>query len=106
MVPLQISIKELSNVVLQYGILGILAVVLGYFAWHTYKQIAKKNDEEYQRLLARNEKLETEVEKLRDEMMKLIVEERDRMATLVKANTDAIIELRKTIIDYLLNHAE
>jgi len=49
--------------------------------------------------------LEQEVEKLREEMMKLIAEERDRMASLVKANTDALIELRKTIIDYLLNHA-
>jgi cell division protein FtsB len=89
-------------VALQYGILGILAVLLGYFAWHTYKQIAKKNDEEYVRLVERNEKLESELEKLRDEMMRLIVEERDRMANLVKANTEAIIELRKIIVDYLL----
>jgi F0F1-type ATP synthase membrane subunit b/b' len=99
---LQISFKEVNTYVLQYGILGIIAVLLGYFAYSTYTSIAKKNEEEYKRLLDRNEKLEEEVEKLREEMMELIVEERDRMATLVKANTEAIVELRKTIIDYLL----
>jgi len=102
MTILQVNYSEVYKVALQYGILGILAVLLGYFAWHTYKQIAKKNDEEYVRLVERNEKLESELEKLRDEMMRLIVEERDRMANLVKANTEAIIELRKIIVDYLL----
>jgi len=102
MTLLQMNYSDVYKVALQYGILGILAVLLGYFAWHTYKQISKKNDEEYIRLVERNEKLESELEKLRDEMMRLIVEERDRMANLVKANTEAIIELRKIIVDYLL----
>jgi hypothetical protein len=55
-------------------------------------------------MVARNEKLESDVEKLRSEMMDVIVEERDRMASLVSANTTALVELRKTIVDYLLEH--
>ena len=79
-----------------------LAVLLGYFAWHTYQQISKKNDEDYQRLVKKNEELEEEVANLREEMMALIVEERNRMADLVKANTEALTELRRTITDYML----
>ena len=99
---LQAPVGQISEILLQYGILGILAVVLGYFAWHTYKQIAKKNDEEYIRLVERNERLEQEVERLREDMMKLIVEERDRMANLVKANTEALNELRRTITEFII----
>ena len=93
---------DFSSVAAQYGILGILAVVLGYFAWNTYSEISKKNDEEYKRIIRKNEELENEVMSLREEMMKLIVEERDRMADLVKANTEALSELRRTIIDFML----
>jgi len=99
---LQAPISQISDVLLQYGILGILAIVLGYFAWHTYKQISKKNDEESIILVERNERLEQEVERLREDMMKLIVEERDRMANLVKANTEALNELRRTITDFII----
>jgi cell division protein FtsB len=104
MKPLQILIPKLNDVMLQYGILGVLSLFLGYFAWHTYQSVSKKNDEEYKRMVTRNEKLESDVEKLRTEMMHVIVEERDRMASLVSANTNALVELRKTIVDYLLEH--
>ena len=102
MTLLQFSPINFSSVATQYGILGILAVLLGYFAWNTYQKISKKNDEEYKRLIAKNDYLENEVAALREEMMSLIVEERNRMADLVKANTEALTELRRTITDYML----
>jgi F0F1-type ATP synthase membrane subunit b/b' len=102
MTILEISEIDLSSVATQYGILGILAVLLGYFAWNTYSKISRKNDEDYQRLIEKNRELEEEVAALREEMMSLIVEERNRMADLVKANTEALTELRRTITDYML----
>ena len=102
MTLLQISGINLSSVATQYGILGILAVLLGYFAWSTYNKISKKNDEDYQRLVKKNEDLEAEVANLREEMMSLIVEERNRMAELVRANTEALTDLRRTITYYML----
>jgi len=47
---LQVQI-DFSSMATQYGILGVLALILGYFAWHTYNQVAKKNDEDYKRLV-------------------------------------------------------
>ena len=104
LLQLQIRPADFSSLYLQYGILGILAVLLGYFAWHTYQHISKKNDEDYKRLIKKNDDLEEEVAALREEMMMLIVEERNRMADLVRANTEALTELRRTITEYMLKH--
>jgi predicted PurR-regulated permease PerM len=85
----------LREYLLQYGVLGLLAFILGYFAWMQYQRLIKKNDQ-----------LESKVDKLQDEMMQLLVEERDRLAELIKDNTEALRELQKTILKYMVKNNE
>ena len=85
----------LREYLLQYGILGSLAFILGYFAWMQYQRLVKKNDQ-----------LELKVDKLQEEMMQLLVEERDRLAELIKDNTEALRELQKTILKYMVKNNE
>lgn len=80
---------------LQYGILGLLAFILGYFAWMQYQRLIKKNDE-----------LEKKVDKLQEEMMALLIEERDRLAELIKENTNALKDLQNTILTYMVKNNE
>ena len=80
---------------LQYGVLGLLAFILGYFAWMQYQRLVKKNDD-----------LEIKVDKLQEEMMNLLVEERDRLADLIKENTEAMRDLQKTIFKYMVKNSE
>jgi hypothetical protein len=87
--------EGLQDGLMQYGVLGILAFALGYFAWIQYQRLAKKNDE-----------LEDKVDKLQEEMMQLLVEERDRLAQLIRENTQALQELQKTIFKYMVKNRE
>ena len=80
---------------MQYGILGILAFILGYFAWQQYLRLVKKNDE-----------LEAKVDRLQEDMMKLLVEERDRLDVLIRDNTAALQELQKMIYNYMVKNRE
>jgi len=80
---------------LQYGVLGLLAFLLGYFAWTQYQRLVKKNDE-----------LESKVDRLQEEMMQLLIEERDRMAELIKENTQALKDLQNTILKYIVKNNE
>lgn len=75
----------------QYGVLGLLAFLLGYFAWQQYQRLAEKNN-----------KLEEKVDKLQQEMMELLVEERERLTKLIEDNTEALRELQKTIFQYMV----
>lgn len=75
---------------LQYGILGIVALFLGYFAYNQWQRLEKKNIE-----------LEKKVDRLQEEMLELMSEERDRMASLVQENTKAIQELSRIILEYI-----
>ena len=75
---------------MQYGILGILAFLLGYFAWQQYLRLVKKNEE-----------LEAKVDKLQEDIMKLLIEERDRLDVLIRDNTAALQELQKMIYKYM-----
>lgn len=75
---------------LQYGILGAVALLLGYFAYNQWQRLERKNND-----------LEKKVDKLQGEMLELISEERDRMATLVQENTKAIQELSRIILEYI-----
>jgi F0F1-type ATP synthase membrane subunit b/b' len=87
----------MEGVAFQYGALGILVFLLSFFAWNQFKALTE-----------RNAKLEEKVDTLQKEMVKLIVEEKDRLSTLVNENTKALNELRTTIVKYLLesNHHE
>jgi hypothetical protein len=76
---------------LQYGVVGALALILGYFAWNQYNRLIKKNDE-----------LEKKVDALQDEMMGLIVEQKDQLVDLVKANTEALRDLQKLVLEYVI----
>ena len=80
---------------MEYGILGLLAFLLGYFAWIQYQRLVKKNDA-----------LEQKVDKLQDEMMQLLVEERDRLSQLIRENTEALNSLQKTIFKYMIKNQE
>jgi hypothetical protein len=83
--------SSITGAFFQYGILGIVALLLGYFAWS-----------QYHRLLEKNDKLEQKVDKLQEDMMRILVEERDRMSELIKDNTIALQELQKTIVTYIV----
>ena len=83
--------SSVGSAFMQYGILGVLAFLLGYFAW-----------QQYLRLVEKNEALEEKVDKLQDQMMKILVEERDRLDTLIRENTAALQELQKTIYKYMV----
>ena len=90
---LQINPYTIQATVLQYGILGIVAILLGYFAWSSYK-----------RLIDRNDALEKKVDALQDEMTGLLLEERDRMGKIVEENTRAINDLRAIIVNTLIQN--
>jgi predicted PurR-regulated permease PerM len=89
---LDIQPETINTSFLQYGILGVIALVLGYFAWTQYQRLVEKND-----------KLEEKVDKLQEEMMQILVEERDRMSKLISDNTGALQELQKTIVTYIVS---
>ena len=91
MILAAVDVNSLQFGLMQYGILGILAFLLGYFAWQQYLRLVKKNDE-----------LEAKVDKLQEEMMALLVEERDRLSELIRENTQALSELQKTILKYIV----
>jgi DNA-binding transcriptional MerR regulator len=81
-----------SDYVIQYGVLGVVAFTLAYVTLTQYKRLLKKNDE-----------LEAKVDKLQEEMIKLLAEERDRLSELIKENTAALQDLQKTILQYMVN---
>ena len=87
--------SSVGSAFMQYGILGMLAFLLGYFAW-----------QQYLRLVEKNEALEEKVDKLQDQMMKILVEERDRLDALIRENTAALQELQKTIYKYMVKNRE
>lgn len=88
---LQIDPNTIQPTFMQYGVLGIVSFVLGYFAWHSYK-----------RILDRNDALEAKVDRMQDEMTKLLIDERDRMSEIIAENTKAIHDLRTIIINSLI----
>lgn len=90
-----VNAVAIQDYALQYGILGILAFILGYFAYSQYKRLINKNDA-----------LEEKVDKLQRDMMALLVEERDRLAELIKDNTQALQELQKTILKYMVKNRD
>jgi hypothetical protein len=91
----QINDTFVQSHLMEYGILGFIAFILGYFAWIQYKRLVKKNDD-----------LEVKIDRLQDEMMGLLVEERDRLAQLIRDNTSALQELQKTIFKYMVKNGE
>lgn len=80
-----------QNYVLQYGILGVITVVLAYVAF-----------QQYQKLVERNDMLEEKIDKVQKEMNDLLIEERDRMSMLIQDNTQALNDLQKTILNFMI----
>ena len=93
MTILQALITEtaVQNSFLQYGVVGILALILGYFAWNQYTRLVNKNDA-----------LEQKIDALQEEMMGLIVEQKDQLVDLVRANTEALRDLQKLVLEYVI----
>ena len=88
---LEVDVLATQSVFMQYGVLGVVSFVLGYFAWHSYK-----------RLLEENDALEAKVDHLQSEMTRLLIEERNRMSDIIAENTKAIHDLRTIIINSLI----
>jgi predicted RNA-binding protein YlqC (UPF0109 family) len=88
---LQVPTSAINLELMQYGVLGLAALLLGYFAWTSYKRLIDKND-----------KLEEKVEELQYRMNELLIEERDRMGKIIEENTRAIHDLRQIIVTTLL----
>jgi DNA-binding transcriptional MerR regulator len=82
-----------SDYVVQYGVLGVVAFTLAYVTLSQYKRLLKKNDA-----------LEVKVDKLQEEMLTLLAEERDRLADLIRENTQALQDLQKTILQFMINN--
>lgn len=95
MILAAVDVNSLQFGFMQYGILGILAFLLGYFAWQQYLRLVKKNEE-----------LEAKVDKLQEDIMKLLIEERDRLDVLIRDNTAALQELQKMIYKYMVKNRE
>lgn len=95
LLQLQTPAESIGDFSMQYGVLGLLAFVLGYFAWTQYNRLAKKNDE-----------LEKKVDQLQEQMITHLVEERDRMSKLISENTKALQELQKVIFEYMVKNNE
>lgn len=95
MTILQALITEttVQNSFLEYGVVGILALILGYFAWNQYTRLVNKNDA-----------LEQKIDALQEEMMGLIVEQKDQLVDLVKANTEALRDLQKLVLEYVIRN--
>ena len=89
---LEVDVLATQSVFMQYGVLGVVSFVLGYFAWHSYK-----------RLLEENDALEAKVDHLQSEMTRLLIEERNRMSDIIADNTKAIHDLRTIIINTLID---
>ena len=88
---LQINQTIISSGFLQYGIVGLIALLLGYFAWQSYNRLVKKNDA-----------LERKVDALQLEVTTLLMDERDRMSRIIEDNTRAIGDLRSIILNTLI----
>lgn len=88
MVP---NTQGIQNYILQYGILGVITVVLAYIAF-----------QQYQKLVERNTTLEEKIDKVQQEMNDLLIEERDRMSKLIEDNTRALNELQKVIFNFMI----
>ena len=88
---LQIDSTTLQSHFMEFGVLGIISFLLGYFAWHSYKRLADRNDA-----------LETKVDRMQEEMTRLLIDERDRMSDIISENTKAIHDLRSIIINSLI----
>jgi hypothetical protein len=91
----ELNTELVQSHMMEYGILGLLAFLLGYFAWM-----------QYQRLVAKNDALEQKVDRMQEEMMQLLIEERDRLADLIKENTEVLNSLQKTIFSYMIKNKE
>lgn len=83
----------IQSYILQYGILGIITVVLAYIAF-----------QQYQKLIERNEMLEEKIDRVQKEMNDLLIEERDRMMKLIEDNTKALNELQKAILNFMITN--
>lgn len=89
---LQLDPSTIQSQFVQFGVLGIISFLLGYFAWHSYRRLAERNDA-----------LEAKVDRMQQEMTKLLIDERDRMSEIIAENTKAIHDLRSIIINSLIN---
>ena len=88
---LQIDPTVLETHFMEFGVLGVISFLLGYFAWYSYKRLADRNDA-----------LEEKVDKMQAEMTRLLIDERDRLSDIIADNTKAIHDLRTIIINSLI----
>ena len=88
---LQVDLPAIESHFMEFGVLGVISFLLGYFAWYSYKRLADRNDA-----------LEEKVDKMQAEMTRLLIDERDRLSEIIAENTKAIHDLRTIIINSLI----
>lgn len=88
-----VNSEAIENIPMQYGFVGLVAVLLGYFAWNQYSSLVKKN-----------QNLEEKVDKLQQEMMSLIIEQKDQLVELVNTNTEALKDLHKLVLEFVIRN--
>lgn len=88
-----VPVEGIQTYILQYGLLGVISIVLAYIAWS-----------QYQKLVDRNDSLEEKIDDLQEKINTILVEERDRMSKLVEENTKALSELHRTIMTFMLRN--
>lgn len=90
-----VNTNVIENISMQYGVIGMVALLLGYFAWNQYTRLLKKNQD-----------LEEKVDRLQDEMMNLIIEQKDQLVELVHSNTEALKDLHKLVLEFVIRGRE
>jgi hypothetical protein len=91
MILQSVNTNLVESVSMQYGVIGIVALLLGYFAWNQYTRLVKKNED-----------LEEKVDRLQDEMINLIIEQKDQLVQLVHSNTAALKDLHKLVLEFVI----
>ena len=79
-----------EQLMVQYGVLGIIAVILWKVFYNHYKALVNKNKE-----------LEIKVDDLQTQMQHFIIQDRERLLKVMEDNSVALRELRTTITLFL-----
>jgi predicted Holliday junction resolvase-like endonuclease len=82
--------QQLTHSLLEYGILGIAVLVLGYVVYQQWKNIVRKNQE-----------LEAKITELQNDMRRYLEHDRNELVKAMEHNTQAFLSLQETIVQLL-----
>lgn len=82
--------QTISHSLLEYGVLGVAVIVLGYVVYNQWKSIVKKNQE-----------LESKIGELQADMRRYLEHDRNELVKAMEHNTQAFLSLQETIVQLL-----